>query len=350
MKEAVIAKDLRKTFEVRSGRWFARKSRTVVAVDSISFSVPEGQSVAFIGPNGAGKSTTIKLLTGIMTPTSGSATVLGLTPWSKRGKLASQIGAVFGQRSQLWLHLPPNETFNLLATIYSLSDSDFKRQRDELVDRFDLGSFLDTPVRKLSLGQRMRCEIAASLLHKPRLVFLDEPTIGVDVVARRELRDLIRQWNREEGLTVFLTSHDAGDIESVSDRVIVVNHGRIAIDGDVSDIKRDVLTSRVVDVKFKDVHEWLPLPGSTVISSSQYELRVEVDTRVTRVEAVVASLLGSAPVADISIETPPLEDVIAHLFTEKDERALSGAVENENSNEFGLDAVENTDLEKEVKT
>ncbi len=317
MNDAVKAENLRKVFEVTSGGLWARATRKVVAVDEVSFAVPEGQSLAFIGPNGAGKSTTIKLLTGIMTPTDGHASVLGLVPWKHRSKLAAKIGAVFGQRSQLWLHLPPKDTFDLLASIYSLSNSEYKKRRDMLVERFGLGRLLDTPVRKLSLGERMRAEIAASLLHKPQIVFLDEPTIGIDVVARRELRDLIRQWNREEGLTVFLTSHDAGDIEAVSDRVIVVNDGRIAIDGDVSKIRREVLTSRVVDVKFRESHDWQPYAGVQVLKKTAYELVVEVDTQITSVESVVDSLLRTAPVADISIEMPPLEDVIAHLFTEK---------------------------------
>lgn len=221
---------LRKIFTLKRGWGFRRKHQEIVAIEEVSLAVPAGQSVAFIGPNGAGKSTTIKILTGILHPSAGRAQVLGFTPWTERQKLTYQIGAVFGQRSQLWYHLPPRDTFDLLARVYNLEHPEYQKRRERLIDRFQLGPFLDTPVRKLSLGQRMRAEIAASLLHSPKLLFLDEPTIGLDVIARQELRNLIQEWNRDEGVTVFLTSHDAGDIEQVAERVIVINHGRIVLD------------------------------------------------------------------------------------------------------------------------
>ncbi|MBD0303260.1 MAG: ATP-binding cassette domain-containing protein, partial [Tolypothrix sp. T3-bin4] len=224
---AVELENLRKTFTLTQGWGRNRRQTEIVAVDDITLSVPNGQAIAFIGPNGAGKSTTIKMLTGILYPTSGQATLLGLNPWKNRRELAYQIGVVFGQRSQLWYHLPPRDTLELLARIYNLDRKEYIKRRDVLVERFDLKPFWYTPVRKLSLGQRMRAEVAASLLHRPRLLFLDEPTIGLDVIARQELRDLIREWNRNEGITVFLTSHDAGDIERVAQRVVVINHGRV---------------------------------------------------------------------------------------------------------------------------
>lgn len=235
---AVETANLRKVFELKQGLW-RRKSKTVAAVENISMVVPAGQSVAFIGPNGAGKSTTIKMLTGILKPSSGNASVLGLNPWKDRQRLVREIGAVFGQRSQLWLHLPPADSFDLLAEIYALPRQDYRKRRDMLVERFGLGRFLHSPVRKLSLGERMRAEIAASLLHQPRLLLLDEPTIGVDVVARVQLRELVREWNREEGVTVFLTSHDSGDIAAVADRVIVINHGRIVLDDSLAAVNRE---------------------------------------------------------------------------------------------------------------
>jgi ABC-2 type transport system ATP-binding protein len=239
MNFAVRVNNLRKVYEVHKRRGlFRREKLDVVSVDGVSFDVPMGQALAFIGPNGAGKSTTIRMLTGILRPTSGDARVLGLTPWKDRAKLAHNIGAVFGQRSQLWYHLPASDTFELLARVYNLDAREFKSRRDELIERFNLAEFLDVPVRKLSLGQRMRAEVAASLLHKPRLLLLDEPTIGLDINARQQLRDLIRQWNREEGLTVFLTSHDTGDIESVAERVIVINHGRLVLDDKVENLRR----------------------------------------------------------------------------------------------------------------
>lgn len=313
---AVQLENLRKTFVQKTGRGFSRATKEIVAVDAVSFQVPAGQSVAFIGPNGAGKSTTIKMLTGILQPTSGNAHVLGAVPWNERSKLTYNIGAVFGQRSQLWYHLPARDTFELLARIYSLQTSEYKKRIDVLVERFALSSFLDTPVRKLSLGQRMRCEIAASLLHKPKVLFLDEPTIGLDVIARQELRDLISEWNREEGLTIFLTSHDAGDIESVAKRVIVINHGRVVLDDSVNAMKRQYLCEKVIGVKFHDEHKSFDVPGVKILKSNAHALKLEVDTRVTAIDKVLHEVMQTGAVADITIEDPPLEEIIAHIYNQ----------------------------------
>ncbi|KPV54475.1 ABC transporter [Kouleothrix aurantiaca] len=311
---AVELQNLSKTFELRSGWGRKRVRKSVVAVDGISLSIPAGQTVAFIGPNGAGKSTTIKMLTGILHPSSGQAQVLGYTPWRERRTLVRHIGAVFGQRSQLWYHLPPRDTFELLARIYSLDRAAFVRRRDMLIERFGLGEFLQTPVRKLSLGQRMRAEVAASLLHAPRVLFLDEPTIGLDVIARQELRDLILEWNRDEGVTVFLTSHDAGDIERVARRVVVINHGRVVLDDKVSMLRRQYLGSKILSVKFHAPPAAFALPGVTTLKASEYALKLEVDTRVTPIEQVMTEVLRAGSVADIAIEDPPLEEVIAHIY------------------------------------
>jgi ABC-2 type transport system ATP-binding protein len=319
MDAAVEIADLRKTFTLTRGWGRGRERREVVAVDGISLSIPAGQSVAFIGPNGAGKSTTIKMLTGILHPTSGRAQVLGYTPWVERRALVQQIGAVFGQRSQLWYHLPPRDTFELLARIYNLDRAAYRRRRDTLIERFDLQPFLTTPVRKLSLGQRMRAEVAASLLHAPRVLFLDEPTIGLDVVARQELRDLIREWNRDEGLTVFLTSHDAGDVERVARRVVVINHGRVVLDDKVSALRRQYLGSKVLSVKFHAPPEPVTLPGVTTLKASEYAFKLEIDTQITPIERVMTEVLRAGPVADIAIEDPPLEEVIAHIYSRRPE-------------------------------
>ena len=316
MTMAVELEHLAKTFELNSGWGRRRTHKRVVAVDDISLSIPEGQTVAFIGPNGAGKSTTIKMLTGILHPSGGAARVLGFTPWRERRKLVQQIGAVFGQRSQLWYHLPPRDTFELLARIYSLDRASFARRRDVLIERFGLGEFLGTPVRKLSLGQRMRAEVAASLLHAPKVLFLDEPTIGLDVIARQELRDLILEWNRDEGLTVFLTSHDAGDIEQVARRVVVINHGRVVLDDKVSALRRQYLGSKILSVKFHAPPARIELPGVTTLKAAEYALKLEVDTRVTPIEQVMAEVLRAGAVADIAIEDPPLEEVIAHIYAQ----------------------------------
>jgi ABC-2 type transport system ATP-binding protein len=314
MDAGIEIDNLRKIFTVRTGRGLRRTRTEIVAVDGISLTIPAGQSVAFIGPNGAGKSTTIKMLTGILYPTSGQARVLGFTPWRERRRLAYHIGVVFGQRSQLWYHLPPRDTFELLARIYNLRRDAYIRRRDLLIERFGLGPCMETPVRKLSLGQRMRAEVAASLLHAPKVLFLDEPTIGLDVIARQELRDLIREWNREEGVTVFLTSHDAGDIERVARRVIVINHGRVVLDDKVSAMRRTYLGSKVLSVKFHEPHAGIDLPGVTTLKATEYALKLEVDTHVTPIERVMVEILRAGSVADIAIEDPPLEEVIAHIY------------------------------------
>jgi ABC-2 type transport system ATP-binding protein len=313
----VVVSDLRKVFSVSVGRFFKREHREVVAVDGISLEVEAGQAVAFIGPNGAGKSTTIKMLTGILHPSGGRAKVLGFTPWLERSKLAFHIGAVFGQRSQLWYHLPPKDTFELLARVYNLPKTDYQERRDVLIERFGLAPFLDTPVRKLSLGQRMRAEVAASLLHKPKVLFLDEPTIGLDVIARQELRDLIREWNRSEGLTVFLTSHDAGDIEHVAKRVIVINHGRVVLDDRVSTVRRRYLGAKILDVKFAEQPSALEFPGVRIVKQSGYALKLEVDTTIMPIETVMTKILAAGRVADIAIEDPPLEEIIAHIYSQQ---------------------------------
>jgi ABC-2 type transport system ATP-binding protein len=312
---AISVENLSKKFVVskRDG-WRTSKSE-VLAVDSINFSVEQGAAIALIGPNGAGKSTTIKMLTGILHPTSGSATVLGLKPWRDRTRLAYQIGAVFGQRSQLWYHLPPEDTFELLSRIYNLDRAKYKKQRDLLIERFNLGPFLKISVRKLSLGQRMRAEIAASLLHQPQLLFLDEPTIGVDVVARQELRDLIKEWNKQDGVTVLITSHDAGDIEHVAERVLVVNHGQIVLDDKLSKMRRDYLGTKILSARFHGEYSSIDLPGINILKTGNYAMKLEVDTSLITIEKVVKAVLELGTIADISIEDPPLEEIIAHIYS-----------------------------------
>ena len=316
MNRGVEIRDLRKEFVLARWQGLRRRLSQVTAVDGITLDVPAGQSVAFIGPNGAGKSTTIKILTGILHPSSGHVKVLGLTPWVERRKLAQHIGAVFGQRSQLWYHLPPADTFELIARIYSLERDAYRQTRDALVDRFALGPFMDTPVRKLSLGQRMRAEVAASLLHRPKVLFLDEPTIGLDAVARQELRDLVREWNSREGATIFLTSHDAGDIEHVAARVVVINHGRVIVDGPVTEVRRRYVSTRIVRAQFHELPRQVDVPGAVMRSQSAYEWVMEIDVSVTPVQEAIALLLQAAPIADIAVEDPPLERVITRIYKE----------------------------------
>ena len=317
---AIEVKNLNKTFEktIRKGNWFKRlKARAEVyeAVKNISFSAEEGESIAFIGPNGAGKSTTIKMLTGILHPTSGETKVLGLVPWKDRKKLAYQIGSVFGQKSQLWLHLPPQDTFELLGRIYELDDSFYEKRKNELIELFELKDFVNVPTRKLSLGQRMRCEIAASLLHKPKVIFLDEPTIGLDPVAKASIRELISRANKEEKVTVFLTSHDAGDIERLCKRVIIINHGQMIFDDSTNRLKRDFLRKKEIDLKLTAPWESeLIIPGVDVAKSKGFGMKLSVDLTQNTIERVVSDILKKGSVEDITIQNMPMEEIIADIY------------------------------------
>jgi ABC-2 type transport system ATP-binding protein len=291
--------------------------RETVAVRDCTFAVQPGELVAFIGPNGAGKSTTIKMLTGILYPSGGQARVLGLVPWAQRRLLAYNIAAVFGQKSQLWYHLPPLASFDLLARIYELEEADYRRRGAELIELFELAPYLHTPVRKLSLGERMRCELAAALLHRPRVLFLDEPTIGLDVIAKQRIRSLIRRLNRDDGVTVFLTSHDADDVEQVCQRVVVINHGTLILDAPIATLKREFLQSKVIELKLQQdetPRASLPFEGVTVREHGEWGLKLEVDTRRQPIEAVIAHLVAHYRVADVTISDPPMEEIIAQIY------------------------------------
>src|SRR5215472_14606242 len=312
------------------------------AVKHISFALEAGEVLAFIGPNGAGKSTTIKILTGILHPTAGKAQVLGLIPWQQRRKLAYHISSVFGQKSQLWYHLPPQDTFDLLARIYELDMAEYRKRRAFLVDVFDIAEHLRTPARKLSLGERMRCELAAALLHKPSVIFLDEPTIGLDVIAKQRIRELIGQLNTEEGVTVFLTSHDAGDIEQVCRRAIVINHGEIILDTPVGKLKRDYLKAKTVDLLLEEpatallktdaangkqrlsvqlpgsIHEEIQeVQGVQVLKAKGHGLKLEIDTSRTPLAPIIAAIMGRCHILDMTISDPPMEEIIASICGQK---------------------------------
>jgi len=290
--------------------------REVEAVHGVNFALAPGEIVAFIGPNGAGKSTTIKMLTGILYPTEGTAHVLGLVPWQQRQRLAYRIGAVFGQRSQLWYHLPPVDSYELLGHMYELDGSTFRSRLWDLVERFEIGPFLSTPVRKLSLGERMRCEFVGSLLHRPQVLFLDEPTIGLDVVTKQRIRSLIQAMNEEDGTTIFLTSHDAGDVEQLCERVIVINRGVVIFDDTVSALKKRFIHTRLIELKLREPGCHLDLPGVQVVHAEDYAVALEVDTAIQRVETVVAKIVATCSVADITIEDPPMEEIISAIYEE----------------------------------
>ncbi|MEA4883186.1 MAG: ATP-binding cassette domain-containing protein [Clostridia bacterium] len=334
--QAIVVNSLSKAFDVHqkppglsgSFRAMVRPSvRRVEAVRNVTFSVDEGEILAFIGPNGAGKSTTIKMLTGILHPTSGRASVLGVAPWDERQKLARQIGSVFGQKSQLWYHLPPRDTFDLLKRIYDIPTGQYRSRLQTLSDLFELGEFMSTPVRKLSLGQRMRCEIASSLLHSPRLLFLDEPTIGLDVVAKRRIRELIREMNQAEGLTVFLTSHDVGDIEELCRRVMIINNGELILDESVSALRRDYLRFKIVRARLSEPMDLPCIPGVTLLKHKSANLKLSVDVRLTSIDEVLTELMRHGRIEDITISDPPTEQVIAGIYEREGLNGTNGTKE-----------------------
>ena len=342
---------LEKTFKTRDRQaglsgslrsFIAPRYRERQAVKHISFSLEAGEVLAFIGPNGAGKSTTIKMLTGILHPSGGKATVLGLTPWKERRKLAFHIASIFGQKSQLWYHLPPQDTFNLLARIYELDLNEYRKRRDFLIEAFDIAEYIRTPARKLSLGERMRCELAAALMHKPSVIFLDEPTIGLDVIAKQRVRELIGQLNVEEGVTIFLTSHDAGDIEQVCRRAIVINHGEIILDTPVAKMKRDYLKVKTVGLLLEEpaatllktdeksgeqrlsiqlpssIHEELLVTeGIQIVKAKGHGLKLEIDTSRCPQGPIIAAVMQHCHILDMTIADPPMEEIIARIAGEE---------------------------------
>ena len=282
----IEVKDLSKTFKVKlkekglkgSVKSIVRPDYKVVnAVNDISFSINEGEVIAFIGPNGAGKSTTIKMITGILYPNSGSINVLGIDPQKDRKKLAYKIGTVFGQKEQLWTHLTPYDNFKFFGAIYDMANDDVEKRITELTDLFDLSGFINIPVRNLSLGQRIRCEIVASLIHNPKILFLDEPTIGLDPVVKDSIRSLIKKMNKELHTTIFLTSHDISDIEKLCKRVIIINDGRIVLDDSMTNLKYHYLNKKVIEAKLEQNADLAGLKGVSILKKKGNGLRDEKD-------------------------------------------------------------------------
>lgn len=319
----IEVENLRKTFRTKQKQpgvggslralWSPNYTITT-AVDGISFCIGRGEVVGFIGPNGAGKSTTLKMLTGILHPTSGEARVLGFVPWRERQRLVYRIASVFGQRSQLWYHLPPADSFRLLAHIYELEQHAYAQRLARLVELFEVAPYMHVPVRRLSLGERMRCEIAAALLHRPQVILLDEPTIGLDVVAKQQIRALVRTLAEEEAVTVLLTSHDAGDIEQVCRRVLVINHGTLIFDDSLDRLKHAFLRHKVIDLKLAEAAAPAAMPGVTIVEATPFHVRLEVDTDREPMEQVIAALVATYRIADLTIEEPPLDEVIAAIY------------------------------------
>jgi len=284
-----------------------------VAVDNISFSVQRGEVVGFLGPNGAGKSTTIKMLIGILFPDSGEVNVLGMKPWKQRQQLAFRLGAVFGQKPQLWYHLPAIDTFNLMSKIYEIDPRKYKKRLDYLVDIFDI-DYLDVPVRRLSLGQRMRAEVVASLLHEPEILLLDEPTIGLDIIAKQKMRDLIKKLNRDEKVTVFLTSHDMDDVEKLCKRIMVINEGKIMFNGSIDDLRNGYALSKNVEVKFSQAPKRFVFLGAKVTKHGSYSLSIQLQQGKGNITDLVDYLTNNFEVLDVNISDPPIEDIVAKIY------------------------------------
>jgi ABC-2 type transport system ATP-binding protein len=289
-------------------------TRDVDAVSDVSFRVEPGERVAFIGPNGAGKSTTIKILCGILHPSEGDVRVLGRVPWKERRALSYDIGTVFGQRSRLWYHLPARDTFELLARVYDLDMDAYRRRLAELVEIFAIESLAERPVRQLSLGERMRCEIVAALLHRPKVLFLDEPTIGLDVVAKASLRETVLETAARDGTTILLTSHDTGDMERVCERAIVIHQGRLLLDRDVRSLRSAFIRRKVVTVLTEEESMSVTLPGVTLVASSPHRSVLEVETERAPIESVIQAVLASCRVKDITVEDPPMDEIVQAIY------------------------------------
>jgi ABC-2 type transport system ATP-binding protein len=307
--------DLSRSFTVRrkAGR-LRRTAHEVRAVDGLSFEVDRGEMVGYIGPNGAGKSTTIKMLTGILVPSSGRLRVAGLDPSKDRVELTRRIGVVFGQRTTLWWDLPLRDSFELLRRIYRIEPARYRANLAEFTELLDLGDLLDTPVRQLSLGQRMRGDLAAALLHDPEILYLDEPTIGLDVISKGRLRDFLRRVNQERQVTLLLTTHDLQDIEQLCSRVMVIDHGALVYDGSLPGLHTHGASTRTLVVDLVDATGPIDVPGAVVrkVEGPRQWLSFPADASAA---PVVAAVAAAYDVADLSLQEPAIEDVIRTLYT-----------------------------------
>ncbi|WP_240941348.1 ATP-binding cassette domain-containing protein [Paenibacillus sp. HB172176] len=295
---------------------FVRKHTRVEALKDISFSIKQGEIVGYIGPNGAGKSTTIKVMCGILVPDAGQCSIMGYTPWKERAAYVKHIGVVFGQRSQLWWDVPVIDSMELLRDIYGISQELYRTNLAELTDMLALEEILQTPVRQLSLGQRMRCEIAASLLHSPKLLFLDEPTIGLDAISKLAVRRFIKRINKERGVTVILTTHDMSDIEALADRIIMIGKGELLYDGSLEKLRGRFGSSRTVTVDYREHQEPIGIKGATRLSWTPERAVYSYDMEHIVLADVIAQLSQSLEIVDIAVDVKDIDEIIAQLYEE----------------------------------
>lgn len=296
---------------------FHRRSRSVHAVDQVSFSIQPGELVGYLGPNGAGKSTTIKMLTGLLVPTQGRLVVDGRVPWKDRRKYVADIGAVFGQRTTLWWDLPVLESLELLRHIYHIPAQRFQANLDEFKQLLELEPFLDVPVRSLSLGQRMRADLCAALLHQPKLLFLDEPTIGLDVVAKERIRRFIRYVNRERGVTVVLTTHDLSDVERLCRRVMIIDHGRLLYDGQLEELRRRFGGKHELHVEFSQNYEIHKVEGAQLARSDGLRAVFLFDRQEVSASTLIGRLSQKYRIRDLTVREPDIESTIRRIYEEK---------------------------------
>ncbi len=323
--DQIVVRDLKKSFQLaarKSGLWGAvrglvkREMKEVKALDGISFSLEPGELVGYIGPNGAGKSTTVKIMSGILVPDSGECMVRGRVPWLDRVAHVGEIGVVFGQRTQLWWDLPVVESFELLRDIYRVSAASYATSHDELIEMLNLEPLLDVPVRQLSLGQRMRCDLAAALLHAPPILFLDEPTIGLDAVSKLAVRDFVQRLNRERGVTVILTTHDMDDIEALCSRVLLISGGHILSDGSLDNLRQQFSRERWLTVDLEDSRAEVNEPDAKLVRRDGARVCLQFDPAVVRTDELIRRMTSRHAVRDLFVENPPIEQIIARIYGE----------------------------------
>ena len=321
----IVVENLIKTYRIperRPGIWGAlvgvakRTYRTVQALNGVSFSIEPGELVGYIGPNGAGKSTTIKVISGILNPDSGVCEIDELVPWENRVAHVKRIGVVFGQRTQLWWDLPVIESFDLLRDIYGVDKDEYLETKNELGERLDSEDLLNVPVRLLSLGQRMRCDLVAALLHKPSILFLDEPTVGLDSVSKLAFRDFIRDFNKERGLTVILTTHDMDDIEALCNRIMVIGNGQILSDGPLDELRHRFGQERLLTVDFVEENIHITDPNAVVVEQSGHRTKLRFNPNDVPASDLISRVAAQHPVRDLFVENPPIEEIIARIYKE----------------------------------